>query len=176
MNDYYDLNSQVDHYVRRRPALDWLFLHSDLVRFCSLRFDLFHFREEVDPTERTRRNRDALGGDNVNCGLRRLAELSRTQRFGTLIALWPEFLDAAINDPVNPQTENSIQVLAPKHGFEPIPLAPYFRKDYARRCPSGARECDGPKALYTIGDGMHPSVLGAHVAAQALQEILSRRW
>ncbi len=135
----------------------------------SLTFDLFHFRTEVDPYYHLDRISAAAGENSSERGLAQLKDLAEQHHFKPLIAVWPNFEDHEVNDAGHPADARHpgqllVETLAEKYGIPVFRLSPYFQ------APKG----QNPRALYSIGDGMHASVLGAHVAADALYEILGK--
>ena len=175
-NDYDNYSGQVAHTLRQRPMADWLFIHSSLFRTASLRLNLFHYRDEIDPGWAKRRNEEAIGDNNVETGFRELATLGHEHGFPVTIAIWPTFLEDGIVDeghPTGPRyrldERSKVIRLSRRNGFPTIALSAAFQSDYEARCAAPAN-CVSPSALYTTGDGLHPSPLGAEVAAAALRE------
>jgi hypothetical protein len=175
-NDYDDYSGQVSRAARERPVADWLFIHSALFRASSLRTNLFHYRDELDPDWAERRNKEAVGGNNVETGLHELALMGREHGFQVGVAVWPTFLEDRIVDSGHPagplyrlDERSKVVRLSRRNGFPSLALSAAFQRDHAARCaaPGG---CPSPSALYTTGDGVHPSPLGADVAATALAE------
>jgi len=185
-NDYNDGNFLFGEFSIERPAAaEYLFLRSALFRWASLRWDWFSFGALVQPgqtaTERasrlveysSRRFMDAVGaGDShVIRALQRLKELSATEDFRVLVAIWPRFYPDFIAEGDHDLIAGEIAVekLARDLGFEVLRLSGVFQADFA-----GARSSAGGKLnaldLYTLsrGDPMHPNPRGAAIAAQAI--------
>jgi len=172
-NDYDNTNFRVQKYgalFERPEVVKQLFVRSDLFRLAAIEWNLFHFGDEVDPQQW---NQQALGDDNVREGLTMLAGLAKQHNFATFVAVWPGFFDYGIGDiwidPSNRHEPEEIARLCEEAGLKCFWLAPYFREHF-KTLPAGTT----PREAYTIGDTMHPSPLGAHVAALALQDILIR--
>jgi len=170
-NDFRNFNPEAFHLATERPALaNALFRHSILFRTAALRLDLFGFATEQDPQ---RRNRTAIGEDNVVTGLTLLASLSQEHRFAVLVAIWPSFLDDSIVDlhPMpGPDETLIVERLARSVGLPTVRLAPFFRTHRANH-----PEVTNPRVAYTSGDRLHPSALGARLAAEALHDVLMRQ-
>ena len=164
-NDTDDLNSQLIELVQQersaRPA--WtqdLFVSSALFRFVAVRLDLWDLRRLAQLPRRIEQHMDALAPDNVRSGLKRLAELAREHHFEVLVALWPRFHAAGVSEPAGPG-----EVAAREHGLRVLRLSDAFRRTPCETTPA---KC------FTTGDGMHPNVRGAAVAADALAKELVR--
>ena len=151
-----------------RPAVvRHLFRHSDLFRLACVRLNLFGFGVEADPVAW---NTQAMGHNNVVEGLERLGELADAHGFEPIIAVWPRFDDGGITDVhfmPDGGDELVIERLAKMHGFRTVRLSDYFRRHR-----TSARDAANPRLQYTDGDGLHPSIAGCRVAAQALKTLL----
>ena len=175
-NDYDDYSGQAGREAREHEVADRLFIRSSFFRALSLRLNLFHYRDELDPAWAERRNKEAIGGNNVESGFRELAELRRQHGFQVTIAIWPTFLEDRIVDSGHPNgpryrldERSKVVRLARRNRFPTIQLSAAFESDYSARC-AAPGSCAGPSAVYTTGDGLHSSPLGAEVAASALAE------
>jgi lysophospholipase L1-like esterase len=180
-NDIFDLNEQVDHYPFRvaRPAWsEWLFVNSHLFRYAAFRFDWFRFRTETDPEVLASRHLEALGEGNVDAGLALLRELSARHSFDCFVVIWPFFLEETVDDAELDRVPRkgllAIERIAPRHGIPTYRLSEYFIQDHVRRSREDGR-WSSPIELYSIGDSMHPSPVGARVAAEAIAAILATR-
>jgi lysophospholipase L1-like esterase len=180
-NDYAPLNSQTGKYGYDRPGyVETLFVHSDLFRHVSLSTNFMHFRDQLEPNYWLDQNALHLGEDSLRRALRDMKDLSVKHGFKTLIAIWPTFSDREIHDDSHPREAGSQHLLVEdviqSLGMRSVRLSTFFKQDYAARCGLDPTErssfCAPPMALYTIGDGMHPSVLGTQVAAQALLPLI----
>ncbi len=169
-NDFDNFNREafsLGEAIQRPEPVKWLFRQSQLFRLAFIRLDLFHFGAETDPV---RWNREAIGDNNVVDGFRRLRELADRDGFLPLIAIWPRFLDDGIIDRPLVSTSDPTPVamrLAAMHGLPTARLAPVFERHRA--------ETDGvgnPRTVYSLGDGLHPSPLGAAVAAAGLNALV----
>jgi len=154
--------------ITQRP--DWaksMFVRSELFRLLCLKLDWFSFAEEQDPVAR---NREAIGENNVVTAFERLHKLANEHGFRTVIAVWPHFTDATIQDfRDDPGPLLLVERLAAMHGLPCIRLAPTFRKHYASQATS-----EKPSKLYNVrDDGMHPNATAAAVAATALKSYLT---
>jgi len=154
--------------VAERPG--WakvLFVRSALFRLACLKLDWFSFAEEQDPIER---NRNAIGPNNVVSAFERLHKLANQHGFRVTIAIWPNFTQQRIDDFANDVAEQLlVERLAAIHGLPCVRLASVFRQHYARETAP-----DNPRKHYTVkADGMHPNLLGAQVAAEALKTFLT---
>jgi lysophospholipase L1-like esterase len=171
-NDHQRLNRHAGaSWSYRRPrSTERLFHASHLFRLVALRLNLFHFREEVDPDYLDERIGRAQAEDNVAVGLAELAGLSGIHRFRAIVAVWPNFSDS-INDPPGLMEAQSdrmrVETLAARHWIPVVRLSEAFARDYARRGPGRP----SPHQLYAL-DGMHPTAVGARVAAAALRQLL----
>lgn len=139
-----------------------LFVNSHLFRKLAIEANLFGFGTDADPLSR---NHAALGGNNVVDGLARLRAMSEEHGFDVVIAIWPRFENDAVIDPA-PMPDSNVPIverLATMFGFPSTRLSVGFRKH---------REANGvanPRMTYSSGDGMHPSPVGAAVAASVLR-------
>ena len=154
----------------RKPALvKWLFRRSHLFRLTSVRLNLFHFGAETDPI---RWNRDAIGDNNVVDGFKRLKVLADREGFKPLIAIWPRFLDDRIIDTPRVSESDPTPVaerLAAMHGLPSARMSAWFQRHRTQ-----SDGVDNPRRYYSSGDGLHPSALGAAVAAAGLKEALEQ--
>lgn len=169
-NDFDNFNPET-FALQRDDRSDWakrLFVDSHVFRATCLSLDLFSFRSDFDPAKW---NQHAIGDNNVVDGLERYSRLSRAHDFVPLIAIWPRFENASIDD-VHPLPGDSgdlvIERLAASQRIRSVRLSEYFERDYALRDQSLS-----PRLLYTVGDGMHPSIEGSRIAAKALKDVLT---
>ena len=168
-NDYLDRNTLMSLASPGRPRwAEALFVHSHLFRRLAITTNLFEFREATEHESIVKRHRHSIEKNNVVGALERLVALSKTEGFAVLIAVWPTFVDGEIADrhTMNDQPDVLfVEVVSKDYGLPCIRLSPWFREDQ--------RERGGdPEELYTIGDGMHPSLLGAEIGARAIAAIL----
>ncbi len=173
-NDVVDANADIINRLgRERPAVfERLFIHSALFRLLALRTDLLGVRSEMDQKALSARS---IADNNVKEGLSLLRDLQNAHGFRSLIVLWPYFTDRSIAEPVaNPdepvaEGEVAIERLAREFGFETMRLSTSFQKDLQERLSkAGKQRRISPRWVYTVGDGTHPSALGAEIAAAAL--------
>lgn len=153
---------------RSRPA--WakrLFSVSELFQLASVRLDWWGLRSDADPLARSR---EALAGNNVAEGLALLGELAREHGFGAIVTVWPEFTDAGVVDP-HPMPDGAgtlvVERLADASGLSTFRLSPTFRDELEARA-----EPTNPRQLYTLGDGLHPSLEGTRIGARALRQVI----
>lgn len=178
-NDHRNFNGDVaSGFGYPRPA--WtqeLFLRSHLFRLAALRLDLWSFRAQLDPEYAEARNLAAFEDDNVEAGLRRLAQLGREQGFRAAVLVWPHF---AREGPVDPDglfepadpARMKVETIAARHGLEVVRLSRHFGADHARRTAAG--ETRDAQELYTF-DGMHPNPDGAAASAELIHALLRER-
>jgi lysophospholipase L1-like esterase len=173
-NDVVNANSDIINRLgRKRPRVfETLFVHSALFRLLALRTDLLDVRSEMDQKALSAR---AIQDDNVKQGLTLLRELQSAHGFRALILLWPYFTDRSIAEPVaNPdeylaEGEIYIERLAREFGLETMRLSTSFQNDLdERRHKAGKQRRISPRWIYTVGDGTHPSAIGAGIVATAL--------
>jgi tetratricopeptide (TPR) repeat protein/lysophospholipase L1-like esterase len=169
-NDFDNFNPET-FALQRNDRPGWvkqLFVDSHVFRATCLGLDLFSFRSDFDPASW---NHHAIGDNNVVDGLQRFSRLSRDHGFVPLIAIWPRFENEKVDD-VHPLPGSSgelvIERLASSHHIRSVRLSEYFKRDYERR-----GQPLSPRLLYTVGDGMHPSIEGSRIAATALKDVLS---
>jgi lysophospholipase L1-like esterase len=124
-----------------------------------------------------KKNESAIGNDNVETGLARLAELKSEHGFEVLVTLWPHFSDTHIHEVgemafLGHRMNPGIHEFAKRHELKVFPLAPAFKADLAKYSQKKAprRKSPSPRWSYTQGDGTHPSKRGAEIAAVALSE------
>ncbi len=174
-NDVDDRNYQTKNYHFSRPKwAEWLFIHYATFRALAYRANLFQFRGFDTNFEEL--NRKAIGQDNVRAGLPELQRLATKHGFKTSIVIWPRFDESEVNEnsfPTNPDSKKLVvEEVAEDLGIPTFRLSEYFRSDHAKRCGPSADQrphgCLNLRRLYTIGDGMHPSELGAEVGAHAI--------
>ncbi|MCE9557014.1 MAG: tetratricopeptide repeat protein [Planctomycetes bacterium] len=165
-NDFLNSNQEtVGLLSSGRPAIvKYLFAHSHLFRLAAVRFNLWQFGSDADPTQY---NRQSIGENNVVVGLDRLSELSRQHGFTLLIAVWPRFTDTSAVD-ANFMPAGGDQLVIEQLGrmfrIPTVRLSQDFLKDISQR-----QSAVNPRLLYTIGDEMHPSAEGGRVAANSLK-------
>ncbi|MCM2257451.1 MAG: SGNH/GDSL hydrolase family protein [Vicinamibacteria bacterium] len=178
-NDHRNFNGDVAQgFAYPRPAwTQGLFLRSHLFRLAAFRLDLWGFRAQLDPDYAEARNLAAFEDDNVDAGLRRLAQLAREQGFRAAVLVWPHF---AREGPVDPDglfaaadpTRMKVETIAARHGLEVVRLSKHFGADHERRAAAG--EPRDAQELYTF-DGMHPNAVGAAATAERIHELLRER-
>lgn len=178
-NDHRNFNGDVAKgFAYSRPAwTQGLFLRSHLFRLAAFRLDLWGFRAQLDPDYAEARNLAAFEDDNVDAGLRRLAQLGRERGFRAAVLVWPHF---AREGPVDPDglfeaadpARMKIETIATRHGLEVVRLSRHFGADHARRAASG--ETRDAQQLYTF-DGMHPNPVGAAASAELIHTLLRER-
>lgn len=174
-NDYVDSNAEIIKTLSyERPKLATKLVRaSHLARLGALRFDWWSFKTEAESADPFAAHVSSIGEGNVEEGFDILSKLSKEAKFRVAIALWPGFGDRTINPPA-PTVRSAdgsdllVTYLAKERGFEVIDLAPFFKADHAKHTKPGAKRPASPRWLYTVGDGTHPSLRGAKVAARAL--------
>jgi tetratricopeptide (TPR) repeat protein len=169
-NDFWGFNLEhtLDGGMVDRPLIvESLFEGSHLFRQTALSLNLFHFRDELVPSEWHRR---AIGENNVVEGFQQLQALSVEHDFEVLIAIWPSFTEDGIEDRQFLPGDDDLVVeqLAWAHGFPTVRLSLAFRRDWDSHV-----DKPRPDWYYSNGDGMHPSPIGSRVAAAALHQILT---
>jgi len=165
---------------RRSATVRSLFAKSHLFRLMCLHMNFFRYREQYLPESKPKQEtqnpsddaltyREHVAKNNVTHGLRILKELAAKHNFNAVIVAWPSF-STEIKNPVF--LENSvkfeIEPIAESFGIPTYQVSAYFWKHYQRTMSDKSRtpaECYAP-------DGMHPSPLGARVAAEAIEVIL----
>lgn len=169
-NDFDNFNREafpLEGTIDRPQVVEVLFQKSHFFRLTSIRLNLFHFGVEADPV---RWNKDAIGDNNVNEGLRRFRELSDRYGFKPMVAIWPRFLNDRIVDVCFMPEDNRqlvIEHLAGMYNIPSIRLSDYFRKHQAE-----FHRDVNPRLHYSSGDELHPSPEGSRIAAEALKQIL----
>lgn len=169
-NDFDDFNREAFPLgsPRARPALaEWLFQHTHLFRLACLEFDLFDFRSYSDPV---RWNREAIGDNNVTRGLRRFRKLADEHGFQPLIAVWPRFLQDRVVDshPIPESEQLIVEALAAEAGIPSFRLSPFFQAAM-----HGTSTPVSPRLQFSQGDELHPSAMGARIAAEAIHQVLT---
>lgn len=172
------VQNDFDHFVREafplsvdvpRPAVvKTLFKHSHLARLAMLQTDLFGFRRELLPVEW---HKDAMGNNNVTEGLKRLKTLSVETGFDLFVAVWPRFTEENILDyPWFSEEKDllAVEFLCGKFQIPCFRLSEFFVKDY-----QSTGYTSSPRAVYTLGDELHPSVLGCALAARSILTVLN---
>lgn len=174
-DDHVNRNRDASRYfVRRRPAWAASVFHvSHLFRLLALRLDLWGIRADLDPAYARARNEAAFDRDNVDAGLRRLADLAAQRGFRAAVLVWPSFERRPV-DPDNlfeagPGGSLRVEATAARHGIPVVRLSDRFRADLARRREGGER--GDARRVYTF-DGMHPNRTGAAAAAAIIHELL----
>ncbi|MEO7386233.1 MAG: hypothetical protein ABIX37_04790, partial [Gammaproteobacteria bacterium] len=192
-NDYVPGNFLFAQYTfEHPPGTEYLFLHSALFRWASLRWDWFHFGAATKPqTQATTPNdnpdlaltkysygrfHEAVGTDTdtVTRALKRLRDLSVAQKFGVTIAIWPRFASAVILEGDHELVGNEILAakVARDLGFPVVMLSESFRTAFAQAFEDRGSSVNALD-LYTLSedDPMHPNETGASVAAEALSRL-----
>ena len=169
-NDFDNFNREafpLGQSIERPAFAEWLFRNSHLARLSFLQLNLFHVRAEIDPVKW---NQAAIGDNNVTLGLARLRELADQHGFEPLVAIWPRFEQTRIVDPHPIPGENQliVEALAQSNNLPTVRLSNHFRK--AQEKQNGV----SPRLLFSLGDELHPSALGARVAARAVYEELAQ--
>ncbi len=178
-NDHVDSNGFIVRELGYHRA-NWVkkaYLNSHLFRLVSIKLDLFNFAKELEHHDRFAENLQYIGDNNVSQGLKELENLKSENDFKVVIGIWPYFSDKSIYFPkkmVKDKNTLFIEELASKYGFNTYRLDSYFKNDLSEI----KQKLDGrnlsPKWSYTIGDGTHPNVRGASIAAKALMEIIKK--
>lgn len=173
-NDFHNLNRDLDaEEAHGRPFwVRWAFPRSDLFRLLALRLDLWELATQLDPMTQSH----ATDDNRVVDGVERLAELADREGFAPLIAIWPRFTDRRVTDSPaldsrleGGRRELVIERLAAIHGIETLRLSPAFRSDWREQ----TQPASSPKAFYTLGDGLHPNLVGTALAARSLDSALA---
>ncbi len=192
-NDYVSGNFLFGEYTIERPVVaEYLFLHSALFRWASLRWDWFHFAALVQGHETEsergirlarysyRRFTEVLGEGETSAfrGLERLRQLADEHGFSVTVAIWPRFYPDFIAEGDHDLVEGEIAVarISRELGFTVIRLSETFRADLERE-KSNAGGSVNALDLYTLSraDPMHPNRRGAAVAARALAVAITGR-
>jgi len=170
-NDFDNFNREALQLAVTRERPGWaqsLFLSSHLFRWLSLQYNWFQFTAENDPITWSRR---AMGDNNVVRGLKQLKQLAQQHSFDCLIAIWPRFMDNAIQDlPFMPDQQDVlvIESLGADLAIPTVRLSSFYRNHWKTQA---ARQ--SPRLLYTNGDQLHPSKSGCRLAAQAIKSALA---
>jgi len=168
-NDFENFNrgaARLAGFTDRPAIVKALYLRSHLARLTMIRFDLFAFGADADPGVW---NQQAIGDNNVVDGFRRLRALAGQHGFGVLIAIWPQFTNSNVVDlHAMPDDPSSLIVerLARQFGLPTVRLSARFKRWLGE---GGERN---PRLRFTIGDGLHPSVEGCRVTADAIRDAL----
>lgn len=180
INDYFNFNSRINRYrIERSKFVEEMFIHWHFFRFISMKFNLFNFRFKTDPNYFVKRHLKAMGDNNVERGLELLKKMSKEHGFQTAILIWPLFTDKYIIDLDHPTSERivyddtrklTIERFAEELNIPSFRLSKHFRRDLKQRIEAKGSFIN-PKKLYTT-DGTHPSVKGAQVCAEAIENIL----
>jgi len=178
-NDHVDSNGFIVRELSyHRP--NWVkkaYVSSHLFRLASIKLDLFNFAKELKHHDRFAENLQYIGDNNVSQGLEELVKLQNKYAFKVAIGIWPYFSDQSIYFPkkmVKDENTLFIEELASKHDFNTYRLDSYFKSDLSRSEKKLDSKKLSPKWSYTIGDGTHPNVRGASIAAKALKEIIKK--
>lgn len=176
-NDFDNFNREafpLESAAQRPKLAEWAFHQSELFRLASLQFDWFGFRQVADPVAW---NQAAVGDNNVVEGIRRLRELADLHQFQPWIAIWPRFemdgvrdahfLSANISGVAKSGSDAEqgpliIEAIAAQCKISSFRLSNDFQDVLDDRRDASA------KALFSQGDNLHPSPLGARVAAEAI--------
>lgn len=169
LNDYNNFNPEHTYSggVADRPT--WakhLFVRSAAFRLASLQWNWFGFTEETDPA---RRNRQAIGDNNVVTGLAELRRLANRHDFEVMVVAWPVFDDTYIGypNPIGPPPL-VIERLATMYGLPSFRFDHPFRNHWQAMDPR-----PNPRFHYTVdGDKMHPTAATAKLAAEFLKPLL----
>lgn len=181
-NDYVNSNGAIVNQIssQRPPLLEWAFRKSHIVRWFCLQNDIAGFRRDFDPAQRATANQSAVGSSNIADGIELLSQLAVQHNFKPRILLWPYFTDRGIEEPWPPKEPQAggilpVERLAEQHGIPTYRLSNYFAHDFERISanPESSRARKRtPRGTYTIGDGIHPSVRGAQIAAEAIANLI----
>jgi len=170
-NDFHNFNREAFDLgaAAERPGwVKFLFLRSDLFRLACVRVNWFHYGMESDPVLW---NKQAIGDNNVVAGLKRLSMLAEREGFRAVVAVWPDFGDERIGDlafmPDGDQLV--IEQLSKMVGIRTVRLSRGFVEHWMAEGQSA-----NPRLKYTLGDTMHPSPEGCHVAAGILKRTLDQ--
>ncbi|MDH5256171.1 MAG: hypothetical protein OEW72_09680, partial [Gammaproteobacteria bacterium] len=187
-NDYIPGNLLFAQYTfEHPPGTEYLFTHSALFRWASLRWDWFNFgavagqqaqADYGDPAVALARYsagrfRDAVGGNTgtVTAALTRLKALAEANGFGVTLAIWPRFAPTLVLEGDHELLGGEILAVSVARdlGFPVVMLSEAFRADFARAVAAGGPDMNALD-LYTLSraDPMHPNERGAAVAAEAL--------
>lgn len=169
-NDYwgYNLEHAIGTAKVQRPSIvNKLFVASDLFRAASLQGNLFGFADEQDPAKW---HRDAVGENNVVSGFQQLRTLADQHDFEVIVAFWPSFFKQGVGYRyiLEGSEELVAEPLAWKFGFPTVRLDQFYLQHWATLKPQPQ-----PEWYYACGDGMHPSVAGCQLAADALYSVLT---
>lgn len=181
-NDYVNSNGAIVNQIRsaRPRTIEWAFRKSHIFRWGGLQFNLFGLADDFDPGSRLSENSSAIGDNNVEEGIRLLAELAAQHNFEAAVLLWPYFTDWNIHEPWPLDEENRggplpVEILAERYGIQSYRISEYFKNDFANTA-SQERKSKyrrTPRWTYTIGDGIHPSERGAEAGAKAIIAVLN---
>lgn len=180
-NDYINSNGSIVNQIKssRSSTIEWAFKKSHIFRWISLNYNLFHFADDFDPMNRHDSNLFAIGDNNIEDGLKLIAQLAENYSFKVTVILWPYFTDSAISEPwpiSAPSTDGPllIETLSERYGFKSYRLTSLFEQDFIKTAATSpkSRNRRTPRWTYTIGDGIHPSEVGAQVGATAIFNLL----
>ncbi len=179
-NDFHDKSGNIWAYsFNRPPGINSLFTSSDLFRWLALKFDWFHFRSELDPNYQQEWNHKAIGENNVDQGLKMLAELRDKHGFKLLIAAWPEFTDDGLIYPEELKYQGDseklkVEVIAKEFAIPVVRLSEPLQqqmRSLEQEDPEAFK--NGIRTGFTT-DGMHPNPNGTKAAALALKNVLDQ--
>ncbi len=176
-NDYENFGDLIRYFNFPRPPLtESLFLFSHLFRALALRYDLWHFRSELEPNYLTDWQLHAVGENNVATGLGRLVDLQKEFGFKLVTLLWPSFGDRATYADYpradGTSSELNVEKLAAGLGLRVFRLDERFNQLLLELRGSGSVSPDATARNTFATDGMHPSEAGAKYAAEILRSIL----
>jgi len=141
---------------------------SHLLRFGRAYWSPLSCGVHEDPVKK---NRQAIGDNNVTVGLARLRKLADRHGFQPIIAVWPDFLDDGFSDSMFMENTNDLVIerLAATVRIPCVRMSDYFtaiwKADFAT---------SNPRADWTAQlDGMHLNEAGSRVAAKCLFELLA---
>jgi len=177
-NDFLDYNDNV--WVckfQRPPGVEWLFLNSHLFRAASLKFNWFHFRAEVDPEYHRNWNKDAIGKDNVEAGLKMVRDLAEEHDFNLIVLIWPRFENEKCFYPdfvldKEDKDKLAVEVIAARNKIPTVRLDRYFQEDYMNRIRAGDISSKMSIQEAYVFDTMHPGKEGTPRIAKILERVL----
>ncbi|MBN1688453.1 MAG: SGNH/GDSL hydrolase family protein [Candidatus Omnitrophica bacterium] len=184
-NDFSPQNNDIAHYDPQISGIIKLLIKkSHLFRFVALKLDVGGIKFRADPDYRIKYHKEVLR-ESVELGIARMSAVAQQYGFKLFVVIWPRFpnlspVDPTINDfcylPGQYERLLRIEAICRKYGLDSYRLADFFIEDYKKIKAEASAEGTARSlmATYTVGEGCHPNVYGAGVAAQAIFELIMK--
>lgn len=170
-NDFENFNmAALQLMAANRPMnlIEHLTVHSHLFRLCRASWRPLSCGTHEDPVKR---NRQAIGDDNVTVGLTRLRKMADQNGFQPIVAVWPDFRDDGFADSVFMENRDELVIerLAATAHIPCVRMSNYFAANWKSNYAAS-----NPRRDWTAGlDGMHLNEVGSRVAAECLYKLLA---